>query len=126
MALPSRYWRDPPWPAFRDLPVSVDTTTDRGILTAAPPLLPVRQARNFRGAWLDRATQFIHLVPEGGMGFGWETRDMHPAGALGDASRAQAAGAAVVAPRLAGLLGEGRRFDLDTWVRDAPEQPPHR
>ena len=58
MALPSRYWQDLPWPAFRalpadtvavlpvaaieqhgpHLPVSVDTTINQGLLTAALPL----------------------------------------------------------------------------------------
>jgi len=247
MALPSRYWQDLPWPAFRDLPadtvavlpvaaieqhgphlpVSVDTTINQGILTAALALLPqdapvlvlptqavglsvehvkfpgtltssaetllalwteigesvaragVRRLVIFNShggqpqlvdlvcrrlrirarmfavgcmwprlgmpeglddpegihgglveTWLDRAAAFSRLVPEGGVGFGWETQDLHPAGALGDASRAtEADGARVVAhiaARLAGLLQEVRRFDLDGWLRDAPEELPNR
>jgi creatinine amidohydrolase len=60
MTLPSRYWQDLPWPAFRELPadtvavlpvgaieqhgphlpVSVDTTINQGLLGAALALLP--------------------------------------------------------------------------------------
>jgi creatinine amidohydrolase len=100
------------------------------MLHLAPDRVDMRQARNFRSAWLDRAAEFKALVPEGGVGFGWETQDLHPAGALGDASRATvAAGALVVdhiATRLAGLLQEVQRFDLDGWLRDAPEELPNR
>jgi creatinine amidohydrolase len=100
------------------------------MLHLAPERVEMHAARNFRSAWLDRAPEFSHLVPEGGVGFGWETQDLHPAGALGDASRATAAaGAAVVAhvaARLAGLLLEVRRFDLDGWLRDVPEELPNR
>jgi creatinine amidohydrolase len=90
----------------------------------------MREARNFRSAWLDRAQEYKALVPEGGVGFGWETQDLHPAGALGDASRAtEADGARIVshiAARLAALLQEVQRFDLDSWLRDAPEELPNR
>jgi creatinine amidohydrolase len=100
------------------------------MLHLAPERVDMRQARNFRSAWLDRAADFSTLVPEGGVGFGWETQDLHPAGALGDASRATtAAGAGVVdfvAARLAALLQEVQRFDLDGWLRDAPEELPNR
>jgi creatinine amidohydrolase len=100
------------------------------MLHLAPERVDMRQARNFRSAWLDRAPEFTTLVPEGGVGFGWETQDLHPAGALGDASRGTAAGGAEIvghiAGRLAVLLAEVRRFDLDGWLRDAPEQLPNR
>jgi creatinine amidohydrolase len=100
------------------------------MLHLAPERVDMRLARNFRSAWLDRAADFATLVPEGGVGFGWETQDLHPAGALGDASRATAeAGAGVVAfvaARLAALLREVQRFDLDGWLRDGPEELPNR
>ena len=100
------------------------------MLHLAPARVDMQLARNFRSAWLDRAAEFSTLVPEGAVGFGWETQDLHPAGALGDASRATAeAGARIVAhvaARLAGLLQEVRRFDLDAWLRDEPEQLPNR
>ena len=100
------------------------------MLHLAPARVNMLEAKNFRSAWLDQAARFERLVPEGGVGFGWETQDLHPAGALGDASRATAeAGAGIVAhvaPRLAALLQEVQRFDLDTWLRDTPEELPNR
>jgi len=95
------------------------------MLHLEPWLVNMDRARNFRSAWLDRGQGFSTLVPEGAVGFGWETQDLHPAGALGDASRATAAdGIRVVehaAARMAALFQEVRRFDIDTWLRDAPE-----
>jgi creatinine amidohydrolase len=100
------------------------------MLHLAPERVDMAHARNFRSAWLDRAPHFTTLVPEGGIGFGWETQDLHPAGALGDASRAtETAGAGIVshiAARLAVLLQEVQRFDIDGWLRDAPEELPNR
>jgi creatinine amidohydrolase len=99
------------------------------MLHLLPDRVDMRRARDFRSAWLDRGTGFSTLVPEGAVGFGWETQDLHPAGALGDASIATAAdGARVVeyaAARMATLLQEVRRFDIDTWLRDAPEKLPN-
>ncbi len=64
------------------------------------------------------------LAPEGGIGFGWETQDLHPEGALGDASAATPAlGKAILehqAARLAVLLEEVRRLDIDRWMRPGP------
>jgi creatinine amidohydrolase len=99
------------------------------MLHLAPERVDMRRARDFRSAWLDRGQGFTTLVPEGAVGFGWETQDLHPAGALGDASIATAAdGARVVehaALRIATLLQEVRRFDIDAWLRDAPEGLPN-
>ncbi len=56
------------------------------------------------------------LTPEGAVGFGWMTQDLHPSGAVGDATDADAGrGAALVshsARQLAQLLGEIEAFDL--------------
>ncbi len=99
------------------------------MLHLTPECVDMRLARNFRSAWLDRGKAFSTLVPEGAVGFGWETQDLHPAGALGDASRATAAdGARVVehaAARMAALFQEVQRFDLETWLRDTPEDLPN-
>jgi creatinine amidohydrolase len=99
------------------------------MLRLAPERVDMTRARNFRSAWLDRGPDFSALVPEGGVGFGWETQDLHPAGALGDASRATAEiGERVlahVAARLAVLLDEVARFDLETWLRDGPAELPN-
>ncbi len=94
----------------------------------APGLVDMAQARNFRSAWLDLAGAFTTLSPEGAVGFGWEAQDLHPAGALGDATLATAEDGArllhLTATRLAALIDEMRRFDLHAWLRDAPEAHP--
>ena len=94
------------------------------MLRLQPERVDMRRARNFRSAWLDREAAFPALRPQGPVGFGWETQDLHPAGALGDASSATAElGERVLehaAARLADLLEQVRRFDVDTWLRDAP------
>jgi creatinine amidohydrolase len=95
------------------------------MLALRPDLVRMDAARNFRSAWIAREADSAILVPEGAVGFGWQAQDLHPAGALGDASRADAAlGERLIdyaAERLALLLQDVHRLDLDTWLRDAPE-----
>jgi creatinine amidohydrolase len=94
------------------------------MLHLRPDLVRMEHAADFRSAWLAREGEMSLLTPEGGIGFGWETQDLHAAGALGDASAATAArGAAILehqAARFATLLEEVRRFDLGNWMRAAP------
>jgi creatinine amidohydrolase len=86
----------------------------------------VREDRvaDFSSAWMSRAGLHDQLAPHGGIGFGWETQDLHPAGAVGDPRLGDAAlGARIVdqaATALATLLDEIRRFDVSAWMRDAP------
>ena len=93
------------------------------MLHLRPDLVRMQHAIDFRSAWLARKTPSSVLTPEGGVGFGWETQDLHPLGALGDASAATAeTGAAILehqAGRLAMLLHEIRHFDLDNWLRSS-------
>jgi creatinine amidohydrolase len=94
------------------------------MLHLRPDLVRMDHAADFRSAWLAQEGEMSLLTPEGGVGFGWETQDLHPAGALGDARAGSAVtGAAILeyqAARLATLLDEVRRFDLDNWMRAAP------
>jgi creatinine amidohydrolase len=94
------------------------------MLHLRPDLVRMQHAADFRSAWLAREDGTSVLTPEGSIGFGWETQDLHPAGALGDASAASAPmGRAILeyqAARLAILLDEVRRFDLDSWMRAGP------
>jgi creatinine amidohydrolase len=89
-----------------------------------PDLVRMQHAADFRSAWLERAAYATMLTPEGGVGFGWETQDLHPAGALGDASAATAElGEAILeyqAARLAQLFEEVRRLDINSWMRNGP------
>lgn len=89
-----------------------------------PDLVRMEKAENFRSAWIAHENEFTALVPEGAVGFGWETQDLHPAGALGDAASATADIGELVldhgASRLAALIAEVHRFDISTWLRAAP------
>ncbi len=99
------------------------------MLRLQPERVDMAKARNFRSAWLDRGQGLTTLVPEGAVGFGWETQDLHPSGALGDASRASVADGervvAFAAERLATLFDEVQHFDIDTWMRDTPSELPN-
>ena len=94
------------------------------MLHLRPDLVRMEHAIDFRSAWLAQEDVMTILTPEGGIGFGWETQDLHRMGALGDASAATAAtGAAILehqAGRLAKLLDEVRRFDLGNWLQPGP------
>ena len=94
------------------------------MLHLQPDVVRMPHAIDFRSAWLTQEPTLSMLTPEGGIGFGWETQDLHPDGALGDASAATSAlGAAILehqAARLAVLLEEVRRLDIDQWMRPGP------
>jgi creatinine amidohydrolase len=94
------------------------------MLHLRPDLVRMAHAIDFRSTWLEHEAALSVLTPEGGVGFGWETQDLHPAGALGDASAATAAlGAAILehqAVRLALLFEEVRRLNIDAWLRTGP------
>jgi creatinine amidohydrolase len=94
------------------------------MLHLRPDLVRIDHANDFRSAWLAREENVTLLTPEGAVGFGWETQDLHPAGALGDASAAtETIGRAILehqAGQLATLLDEIRHFNLDSWMRAAP------
>lgn len=95
------------------------------MLHLQPDQVRTRHAVHFQSAWLTRAGAETILTPEGAVGFGWETQDLHPAGALGDASAATATlGKAILAfqaERLARLIEEVAAFDVRAWFRDTPE-----
>ncbi len=98
------------------------------MLHLAPERVDMAKAEDFRSRWIARENDFSVLVPEGAVGFGWETQDLHPAGALGDASAATAeAGARFLdhaAARFAALLEEVHRLDLDKWLQAGPGATP--
>ena len=92
------------------------------MLRLRPDLVRMDHARYFRSTWQSRPHTL--LEPEGRTGFGWETQDLNPEGALGDASRATAEiGEAILAhttTQLATLLGELAGTDPDTVLRPGP------
>ena len=92
-----------------------------------PDLVSMEHAIDFRSAWLAREAEMSVLTPEGGVGFGWETQDLHPAGALGDASTATATLGHLIlehqATRLVQLLNEVQQLDIDGWMQPGPTEP---
>jgi creatinine amidohydrolase len=79
-------------------------------------LVEMKYAKNFVPLSVAMAKEHSILTPEGAVGFGWQTQDLHPAGALGNARAADARrGRKLVdraAVRLNALVEEVSRFPL--------------
>ena len=91
------------------------------MLHLQPDLVRLDKARNFAPSTIVLEHEFTHLRAEGhAVGFGWQTQDLHPSGACGDATDADAErGAAVVASKaqgVAALVAEMARFPLANLV----------
>ena len=70
-----------------------------------PELVHMEHAGNFVSRSAEIAATHEFLLPEGGVGFGWQTQDLNPAGACGNASAADAKRGAEAVERAArGLL----------------------
>lgn len=82
-------------------------------------LVKMDEAQNFVPLSVAMAREYEILTPEGKVGFGWQTQDLNPHGACGDAAAADAArGAKIVdhyARRFVQLLREIDRFPLSTF-----------
>jgi creatinine amidohydrolase len=87
------------------------------MLALRPDLVRMELARNFRPASLGLAGSSPRLMALGFAGFGWQTQDLHPSGACGDAGRATAEmGRACIehaARAVAELVLEVSRLPLD-------------
>ena len=98
------------------------------MLHLRPDLVRMQHATDFRSAWLAHEGTMSMLTPEGGAGFGWETQDLNPAGALGNAGAATARIGKLIldhqAGRLTQLLREVADFDLDSWILDGSQITP--
>jgi creatinine amidohydrolase len=79
-------------------------------------LVKMDKAQDFVPLSVEMAREYEMLMPEGKVGFGWQTQDLNPHGACGNAAAADAKrGAAVVdhyAQRFVQLLREIDRFPL--------------
>lgn len=60
------------------------------MLALRPDLVRMDAARNFESAARDMADEHERLGAEEPVGFAWQAQDLHPSGATGDASRADA------------------------------------
>ncbi len=87
------------------------------MLHLRPDLVDMSRARNFVPWTVAMAERFRLLTAEGRIGFGWQTQDLHRAGACGDAGAATARkGGQVVAhasERLIALLREVSHYPLE-------------
>jgi len=94
------------------------------MLYLRPELVRDSERRNFVPASIAMEREYRYLRPEGGsLGFGWQTQDLNPDGACGDATDADAArGRAIVehvADGLVALLREIDRYPLAA-IKDGP------
>ena len=84
------------------------------------------EAKNFASLGERMEAEFKLLTPEGAIGFGWQTQDLNPDGACGNALDADPErGARVVehaARSLAALLAEVDRFSLDNLRAAQPDR----
>ena len=80
-------------------------------------LVDMAQAKNFVPLSVEIEQAGNMLTPEGAVGFGWQTQDLHPEGAAGDAASADAETGRVLVERAATalirLLREVSEFPLD-------------
>ena len=86
------------------------------MLAARPALVRREHAANFIPATVAMAQDFKWLGAHHPAGFGWMSQDLHPSGAMGDATKATAekgeAALAFGAQAAVALLAEVDRFDL--------------
>lgn len=85
----------------------------------APDLVRDALRANFAPSTIALETRYRYLRAEGsGVGFGWQTQDLHPSGACGDATDADAARGEkltnAMADGLVALLGEMVEFPLSS------------
>jgi len=86
------------------------------MLHLRPDLVDMSQAGNFVGLMHAMGDDYRWLTPEGRIGFGWQSQDLHPSGASGNAAAATAEKGRIVAERAVAnmieLLGEVSRYPL--------------
>ncbi|KAK3277585.1 hypothetical protein CYMTET_14416 [Cymbomonas tetramitiformis] len=87
------------------------------MLHLRPDLVDMSKAEDFVPSSVALAEEFDLLTPEGAVGFGWMTEDLHPSGACGNAKLATAeAGGRIIehaSEKLAALLLEVDRFPME-------------
>lgn len=95
------------------------------MLAARPDLVRKDKMARFESAAVSMQREFKQLSSERPAGFSWMTQDLHPAGAVGDATAATAEkGAAALAfgaQSFVELLIEVDRFDLPAPARGQPD-----
>jgi creatinine amidohydrolase len=86
------------------------------MLHLRPDLVRMELAGNFVGLMHTMGDDYRWLTPEGRIGFGWQSQDLHPSGASGNASAATAEKGRILAERAVAnmieLLAEVARYPL--------------
>ncbi|MFC0284274.1 creatininase family protein [Camelimonas abortus] len=94
------------------------------MLAFRPDLVRMERAENFAPASLALERDYELLRADRPAGFSWLSQDLHPSGAMGDASRASRekgeAAANHAAAAFVRLLREMRRFELGGGLRQRP------
>ncbi len=90
------------------------------MLHLRPDLVDMSRAGNFVGLMHTMGDDYRWLTPEGRIGFGWQSQDLHPSGASGNASAATAEKGRILVERavanMIDLLAEVARYPLDNIV----------
>ncbi|TYC53660.1 creatininase family protein [Rhodobacterales bacterium] len=91
------------------------------LLALHPDLVSMEHADDFVPVSVKMEEDDQILTPEGAIGFGWQTQDLHPSGACGNAAAADAERGAVAldrgAERFVALLREVADFPLERITR---------
>jgi creatinine amidohydrolase len=74
------------------------------LLALRPDLVDMERAGDFTPLSVEMAAAGGLLTPEGAVGFGWQTQDLSPAGACGDAAKADAERGRILIDRAAHAL----------------------
>jgi creatinine amidohydrolase len=92
------------------------------MLALAPKLVGMDKARNFASRWQGVSPA---MAPDAGAPLAWQAQDLHPAGAVGDASAATVEiGEALLdhaAQRMAALWQQVAAMDADAFLANAPD-----
>ncbi len=90
------------------------------MMAARPELVNHARLANFQSAAEDVARSYTYLRAEGKIGFGWQTQDLHPDGACGNALDADPERGKLLidhaANALVALLDEVARYPLDRII----------
>jgi creatinine amidohydrolase len=97
------------------------------MLALTPHLVDMGKARNFVSRWQGAANVAPMLHPQGGSPIGWQSQDLNPAGAVGDAATATAEMGEMLltasAEAMSRLWQQVAAFDVEAWLANDPD--PH-
>ncbi len=95
------------------------------MLALTPHLVRMDKARNFASRWQGVANASPAIAPDAGAPLAWQAQDLHPAGAVGDASAATTEiGEALLdhaAQKMAALWAQVAAMDVDAFLSNPPD-----